>query len=76
MKINSKVTHPQFAATGTTASMISNRISFAFNFTGPSLTVDTACSSSLVAFKIAADSLRNGKFKFIKHCKIQSKIQQ
>ena len=51
----------QFASTGCAASVISNRISFSLNFTGPSLTVDTACSSSLVAFDIAFNHLQIGE---------------
>ena len=35
--------------TGTWTCMIPNRISYFFNFRGPSIPVDTACSSSLVA---------------------------
>ena len=49
----------QFTSTGMTASILANRVSFCFNFTGPSIAVDTACSSSLTAFKLAFDSLRN-----------------
>ncbi|HET8797859.1 MAG TPA: type I polyketide synthase, partial [Thermoanaerobaculia bacterium] len=37
---------------------IANRVSYFFNFNGPSLPVDTACSSSLVAIHLACESLR------------------
>lgn len=38
---------------------IANRISYSFDFCGPSLAIDTACSSSLVALSIAAQHLRD-----------------
>ncbi|MGZ9233887.1 MAG: type I polyketide synthase [Anaerolineales bacterium] len=44
---------------GTAHSIIANRISYLFNWQGPSLSVDTACSSSLVAAHLACQSLRN-----------------
>ena len=37
------------------------RLSYAFDFRGPSLTVDTACSSSLVAIHLACQALRAGE---------------
>ncbi|WFE55720.1 polyketide synthase [Micromonospora sp. WMMD712] len=48
-------------ATGTAVSMVANRLSHAFNWTGPSFAVDTACSSSLVALHQAAMYLRTGE---------------
>ena len=47
--------------TGTVMSIAANRISYQFNFHGPSFIVDTACSSSLVAVHLACQSLRRGE---------------
>ena len=49
------------SSTGMMMTMLANRISFAFDFRGPSMTVDTACSSSLVAVHLAAQSIWNGE---------------
>ncbi|MFF9398978.1 SDR family NAD(P)-dependent oxidoreductase [Streptomyces sp. NPDC014744] len=46
--------------TGTAYSIIANRISYHFDFQGPSITNDTACSSSLVSVYEAVRALRNG----------------
>lgn len=51
--------HP-YALTGTSSSIIPNRISYALDLRGPSLSIDTACSSSLVAVHEAVRSLRDG----------------
>lgn len=53
-------TFPTYAATGLANSMLANRISYFFNFKGPSVTIDTACSSSLVALYQAVQCLRDG----------------
>ncbi|HTI80915.1 MAG TPA: type I polyketide synthase, partial [Acetobacteraceae bacterium] len=47
--------------TGAAMSILSNRISHAFDWKGPSLTVDTACSSALVALHLACQALRSGE---------------
>ncbi|MCT1640485.1 type I polyketide synthase, partial [Dietzia cinnamea] len=47
-----------YAVTGASNSIISNRISYTFDFRGPSMTLDTACSTSLVAIHEAVNSLR------------------
>ncbi|KUJ22238.1 BcPKS5, polyketide synthase [Mollisia scopiformis] len=52
---------PTYAATGTSRAIISNRISYFFNWHGASMTIDTACSSSLVAVHQGVTALRNGE---------------
>src|SRR5260370_32381282 len=54
------IAHPS-AITGTASSIIANRVSYFFDFRGPSIAVDTACSSSLVAMHQAVQALRNGE---------------
>lgn len=51
--------HP-YALTGTASSIIPNRVSYAFDFRGPSVSIDTACSSSLVSVHHAVRALRAG----------------
>ncbi|MBM7774796.1 amino acid adenylation domain-containing protein [Actinokineospora baliensis] len=48
-------------ATGTALSMLANRVSHVFGWSGTSVAVDTACSSSLVALHMAALHLRTGE---------------
>ena len=54
------VAHP-YAITGTASSIIANRVSYFFDFRGPSMALDTACSSSLVAVHQGVQALRNGE---------------
>jgi len=41
-------------------SSIANRVSYVFNFQGPSMAIDTACSSSLTAIHVALESIYSG----------------
>ncbi|KAI5928470.1 PKS-NRPS hybrid [Camillea tinctor] len=54
-------TFPMYFATGTARSILSNRLSYFFDWHGPSMTIDTACSSSLVAMHQAVQALRSGE---------------
>ena len=50
-----------YTLTGIAKSVISNRVSFYFDWHGPSETVDTACSSSLVAIHKSVSAINNGE---------------
>ncbi|WP_333740791.1 beta-ketoacyl synthase N-terminal-like domain-containing protein, partial [Streptomyces sp. IBSBF 2806] len=64
-------TYGQLAATGWPQGRLSgahsarwsvaNRVSYFFDFQGPSISVDSACSSSLTAVHLACESLRRGE---------------
>jgi len=54
-------TFPTYFATGTARSILSNRLSYFFDWHGPSMTIDTACSSSLIAMHQAVQTLRSGQ---------------
>lgn len=48
-------------ATGNTASIAANRLSYVLDLRGPSMAIDTACSSSMVAFHQACQSILSGE---------------
>ncbi len=50
-----------YSTTGSALSIAANRLSYTFDFRGPSISVDTACSSSLTAVYLACESLRRGQ---------------
>jgi acyl transferase domain-containing protein/NADPH:quinone reductase-like Zn-dependent oxidoreductase/SAM-dependent methyltransferase len=51
---------PRYYATGSSSSILANRISWHFNLHGPSVTIDTACSSSLIAMDLACQGMWAG----------------
>ncbi|MER7455134.1 polyketide synthase Pks13 [Nocardia beijingensis] len=57
---NVPVSAEAYAIMGSVSSIIPNRVSYFFDFRGPSVSVDTACSSTLVAVHEAVQALRNG----------------
>uniref|UniRef100_A0A8D8QYG3 Fatty acid synthase n=1 Tax=Cacopsylla melanoneura TaxID=428564 RepID=A0A8D8QYG3_9HEMI len=45
----------------TTRTMLANRLSYAFNFSGPCCTIDTACSSTLFGLHLAVQAIERGE---------------
>ena len=52
-----------YIATGTSHSLLTNRVSYFLNLMGPSEAIDTACSSSLVAIHRGVNAIRQGECK-------------
>ncbi len=50
-----------YSGVGNAFSIDANRLSYLYDFHGPSVAVDTACSSSLVALHMACQALRSGE---------------
>lgn len=59
---------PLYTATGLARNNLSNRLSYFFDWNGPSMTADTACSSSLVAVHLAVQSLGEGGCRMAVAC--------
>ncbi|KAI0487511.1 hypothetical protein F4859DRAFT_525620 [Xylaria cf. heliscus] len=64
-------TVPKYFATGTNRAIISNRVSYFFDWHGPSMTIDTACSSSLIAVHESVKALRTGESRVAVACGTQ-----
>ncbi|KAF4119349.1 hypothetical protein GMORB2_4868 [Geosmithia morbida] len=64
-------TIPTYFATGTNRAIISNRVSYFFDWHGPSMTIDTACSSSLIAVHQGVQALRTGESRVAVACGTQ-----
>ncbi|KAF3691435.1 Fatty acid synthase [Channa argus] len=50
-----------YSMTGCQRAMLANRLSYFFDFSGPSTAIDTACSSSLLALENAFHAIRRGQ---------------
>ncbi|KAJ6040214.1 hypothetical protein N7444_009119 [Penicillium canescens] len=64
-------TIPTYFATGTNRAIISNRVSYFFDWHGPSMTIDTACSSSMIAVHQGVQTLRNRESRVAVVCGTQ-----
>jgi len=58
LRLGDPASADSYFMTGSTLSILANRISYIFDLHGPSLAVDTACSSSLVALHHACEAIR------------------
>lgn len=58
--INGKKEITPYSLMGTSRTLLANRISYFYNWNGPSEVIDTACSSSLFAMHNAILALKNG----------------
>jgi len=58
MQFDLPTTISAYSGTGNARCLAANRISYQYDFRGPSFVVDTACSSSLYAIHLACQSLR------------------
>ncbi|MFS0814061.1 amino acid adenylation domain-containing protein [Peribacillus phoenicis] len=56
-----KYSNSENVALGSSAGSIANRISYFFNFHGPSLAIDTMCSSALTSLHYAAQSIKQNE---------------
>ncbi|KAL9598446.1 MAG: hypothetical protein Q9219_004482 [cf. Caloplaca sp. 3 TL-2023] len=68
-------TIPTYFGTGTSRAIISNRISYCFDWHGPSMTIDTACSSSLIAVHQGVHTLRTGESRVVLACGTQAVLE-
>nr|UOK93122.1 AstA [Aspergillus stellatus] len=56
---------PEYAISGVARNNLANRISYFFDWNGPSMTIDTACSSSLVALHQGISALQRGECSLV-----------
>ena len=56
---------PTNTATGTSPSVLANRLSWYFDLRGPSIQLNTAFSTSMIAMDLACQSLRSGQSSMV-----------
>jgi len=61
MGLASEEHHNPYSGAGTALCMAANRVSYFYDFTGPSMAIDTACSAALVGVHEAVKSIRIGE---------------
>ena len=67
--------HP-YLVSGTSLNVAAGRISYVFNFRGPSVSVDTACSSSIVTTHTAASGMKSGEMARALSCGVQAILSE
>ena len=67
--------HP-YLVSGTSLNVAAGRISYVFNFKGPSVSVDTACSSSIVTTHSAFISMRSSEIGRAVSCGVQAILSE
>ena len=50
---------PSYSVTGSSLSIMSQRVSYCFNLKGPSMTLNRACSSSMTALHLTCSAIHN-----------------
>lgn len=60
LQFNDRFALNPYTGPGKSSSIAANRLSYFFDFKGPSMAIDTACSSSLVAIHQAISAIRTG----------------
>lgn len=59
---------PRTLMSGSYLCMLANRVSWYYNFLGPSVFVDTACSGSMVGLDLACKSIYAGDASMVRSC--------
>lgn len=61
---------PGTFSTNVQPALLANRLSWFYNFTGPSVQLNTACSGSTIALDLACSSLKRGQSSMVIACSI------